>query len=189
MDTVTQIGMKVTNIILTAMALSTGAVAITSCKEKKQDEEIIVEKLIEKPKNSATAMQNNTKNDAVKWIGGRTYTYIVEREKDTELPLVENHDVTYYDNRIQLTIKRSDGTDFFSDTFTKNSFTGLLNNDMKEHGVLLSMAFDKCDSDNMYFVVGIGSPDESYEDFTLVQLIVSRTGATSVSTYTPPELP
>ena len=54
--------MKVTNIILTAMALSTGAVAITSCKEKKQDEEIIVEKLIEKPKNSATAMQNSTKN-------------------------------------------------------------------------------------------------------------------------------
>lgn len=181
--------MKVTNIILTAMALSTGVVAITSCKEKKQDEEIIVEKLIEKPKNSATAMQNNTKNDAVKWIGGSTYTYIVEREKDTELPLVENHDVTYYDNRIQLTIKRSDGTDFFSDTFTKNSFTGLLNNDMKEHGVLLSMAFDKCDSDNMYFVVGIGSPDEAYEDFTLVQLIVNRTGATSVSTYTPPELP
>ena len=78
--------MKVTNIILTAMALSTGAVAITSCKEKKQDDEIIVEKLIEKPKNSATAMQNNTKNDAVKWIGGNTYTYIVEREKDTELP-------------------------------------------------------------------------------------------------------
>lgn len=181
--------MKVTNIILTAMALSTGTMAITSCKEKKQDEEIIVEKVIEKPKNSATAMQNSTKNDAVKWIGGSTYTYIVEREKDSELPLVENHDVTYYDNRIQLTIKRSDGTEFFSDTFTKNSFTGLLNNDMKEHGVLLSMAFDKCDSNNMYFVVGIGSPDEAYEDFTLVQLIVNRLGETSVSNYTPPELP
>lgn len=181
--------MKITNIILTAMALSTGVMVITSCKEKKQDEEIIVEKVIEKPESSATAMPKDSKNDAVKWIGGNTYTYIVERDKDSELPLVVNHDVTYYDNRIQLTIKRSDGTDFFSDTFTKNSFTGLLSNDLKEHGVLLSMAFDKCDSDNMYFVVGIGSPDEAYEDFTLVQLIVSRIGSTSVSTYTPPDLP
>ncbi len=171
------------------MALAMSAMVITSCKEKKQDEDIIVEKVIEKPNDTATAMSSDTKSDDVKWIGGNRYTYIVERKSDNTLPIVLNHDIPYYDNRILLTIKRSDGTEFFSQSFTKTSFTGLLNSDLKEHGVLLSIAFDKCDSDNMYFVAGIGSPDEAYEDFALVQLIVSRMGDTSVATYTPPELP
>lgn len=181
--------MKKFNIALTTMALSLGAMVVTSCKEKKQDEDIIVEKVIEKPTSSAISMQSDRKSDAITWISGNSYTYIVERKSDSDLPNVFNHDETYHDNRIHLTINRSDGTEFFSQSFTKNSFTGLLNKDMKEHGVLLSMAFDKCDSNNMYFVVGIGSPDESYEDFTLVQLIVNRMGETSVATYTPPELP
>lgn len=181
--------MKTSRLALYSMALTMGAMAFSSCKEKKQDEDIIVEKVIEKPNDSATAMSSDTKSGEAKWINDNNYTYIIERKSDNELPIVVNHDVPYYDNHIQLAIKRSDGTEFFSQTFTKNSFTGLLNNEIKAHGVLLSMAFDKCDANNMYFVVGIGSPDEAYEDFALVQLIVSRMGDTSVATYTPPELP
>ena len=171
------------------MALAMGAVAFSSCKEKKQDEDIIVEKIIEKPKDSATAMSSDTKSGEAKWINDNNYTYIIERKSDNELPIVVNHDVPYYDNRITLAIKRSDGTEFFSQTFSKSSFTGLLNDETKSNGVLLSMAFDRCDANNMYFVVGVGSPDEAYEDFALVQLIVSRMGETSVATYSPPELP
>jgi hypothetical protein len=49
------------------------------------------------------------------------------------------------------------------------------------------MAYDKSDANHLYFVASIGSPDESYDDFTLVQLIIDRQGATTVASYTPPE--
>ncbi len=160
--------------------------ALTSCKNKKQDEDIMIEKIIDKPQSKATSMASKTTSGTAAWAGSK-YEFTIRRGADTSLDDVENHDSLFHDNRIELTITRTDGSQFFSQTFTKSSFSGLLNRDTKESGVLLSMAYDKSDSNHLYFVASIGSPDEAYDDFTLVQLIIDRQGSTSVSTYTPPE--
>ena len=70
--------MKTEKIALYSMALAIGAMAFSSCKEKKQDEDIIVEKIIEKPKDSATAMSSDRKSGEAKWINDNKYTYIIE---------------------------------------------------------------------------------------------------------------
>lgn len=146
----------------------------------------MIEKIIDKPQSKATSMTKKSSSGKATWAGNK-YEYSIRRAADSSLEDVENHDSLFHDNRIELTITRSDGSQFFSQTFTKSSFSGLLTRDAKEHGVFLSMAYDKSDANHLYFVASIGSPDESYDDFTLVQLIIDRQGATTVASYTPPE--
>ncbi len=146
----------------------------------------MIEKIIDKPQSKATSMTKKSSSGKATWAGNK-YEYSIRRVADSSLEDVENHDSLFHDNRIELTITRSDGSQFFSQTFTKSSFSGLLTRDAKEHGVFLSMAYDKSDANHLYFVASIGSPDESYDDFTLVQLIIDRQGATTVASYTPPE--
>lgn len=178
--------MKITNIIICVSCALTIVGSLASCKNKKQDEDIMIEKIIDKPQSKAESMPSKTKSDTAKWTGN-IYNYTIRRVADTSLEDVENHDCLFHDNRIELTITRSDGSQFFSQTFTKSSFSGLLRREAKETGVFLSMAYDRSDSNHLYFVASIGSPDESYDDFSLVQLIIDRQGVTSVAAYVPPE--
>lgn len=160
--------------------------SLSSCKNKQQDEDIMIEKIIDKPQSKAESMTAKTSSGTTTWTGNK-YNFTIRRAADTSLDDVENHESLFHDNRIELTITRTDGSQFFSQTFTKSSFSGLLRKEAKENGVFLSMAYDKSDSNHLYFVASIGSPDESYDDFTLVQLIIDRQGATSVAAYNPPE--
>ena len=177
------------NRIYTILSISCAlaiAGSLSSCKNKQQDEDIMIEKIIDKPQSKATSMTTKSSSGKATWAGNK-YEYSIRRAADASLEDVDNHDSLFHDNRIELTITRADGSQFFSQTFTKSSFSGLLNRDTKEHGVFLSMAYDKSDVNHLYFVASIGSPDESYDDFTLVQLVIDRQGATTVAPYTPPE--
>lgn len=176
-------------LVATATLAAVSTTLMSSCKEKKDSDEIVVEKIVEKPQNDATGMPSKTDEGNVQWVNNAQYKYVLQRNVDTELPEVVNNGETYKDNSVTLTVNRSDGTVFYTNTFAKSSFTGLLSNDMKAHGVLLSIAYDHCDADNMYFVASIGSPDETNEDFTLIQLILNRMGTTSVATYKPDDMP
>ncbi len=144
----------------------------------------MIEKIIDKPQSKAESMAAKTKSDTARWTGN-IYNYTIRRVADTSLEDVENHESLFHDNRIELTITRSDGSQFFSQTFTKSSFSGLLRREAKETGIFLNLAYDKSDSNHLYFVASIGSPDESYDDFSLVQLIIDRQGVTSVAAYVP----
>lgn len=175
-------------ITLTGIALMS-ITSLFSCKQKQESNDIIIEKIVEKPQDSVNSMGENTTSGEVKWVNGASYSYTITRSADSSLEEVDIQGEKYQDNSIVLTINRNDGTEFFSGTITKSSFTGLLNNDVKQHGVLLSLAFDHNDNDNLYFVASIGSPDESSEQFALVQLIVNRMGSTNVAVYTPDEVP
>lgn len=177
------------NYLLLGAAALAASYTLSSCKEKKDSEEIVVEKIVEKPQTNAIAMPGKTSEGNVNWVNGAQYTYTISQNSDPELAEVENNGETYKDNSATLTIKRTDGTVFYTNTFAKSSFTGLLSKDMIEHGVFLGMAFDHGDADNLYFVVSIGSPDENSEEFTLVQLILNRMGSTSVANYKPDEIP
>lgn len=176
-------------IVFSGIALLT-LLALSSCKEKQEKtDEIIIEKVVDKPQNDAISSPEKNSSGSVKWVNGDTYRYSIKIAADDELQQVRNGETTYKDNSARLTILRSDGSEFFNSSFTKNSFTGLLSSDMKEHGSLIGFSFDHADESKLYFVASIGSPDESSEEFTLVQLIVDRMGTTTVATYTPDEIP
>lgn len=165
--------------------------SVFSCKNEKQDknEDIIIERVIEKPQNSAIASPDKKSSGTIKWVNSDSYRYSINISANDSLAEVRVGEDIYKDNSVHLTITRSDGSVFFNSNFTKSSFTGLLSKEMKEHGVLVGFSFDHADETKLYFVASIGSPDESSEEFTLVMLIVDKMGSTTVATYTPDEVP
>lgn len=181
--------MNTRKIVIVGIGAMAFPLLFSSCKKQKESDDIIVEKIVEKPQNGAISMSVKNDEGTVKWVNNAIYSYSLVRSVDAELPEVENNGETYKDNCVQLTVKRSDGTEFYSSTFAKSSFTGLLSNEMKQHGVFLGLSYDHCDENNLYFVASIGSPDESNEDFTLVLLILNRMGTTSVANYNPEDVP
>lgn len=154
-------------------------IVVVSCKKKEQTEDIIIEKVIEKPQEGPESMANDEQSGSVAWIKGAEYSYTITRTSDGELPLVTNHDKEYRDNNIKLVVRRNDGSVFFEKKFTKDNFAPVLPKEFKENGVLLGMNFDKADGNNLLFVVSVGSPDETNEEFYYVRMLLSNLGATS----------
>lgn len=161
-----------------ALLLIMSLLAVVSCKNKEQQEDIIVEKVIEKPQEGPERMSPDEQTGSVTWISGAEYSYIIRREVKEDLPVVVNHDKKYYDNAISLTVKRADGSVFFEKTFTKSNFAPALPKDFKENGVLLNMNFEKAEGNNLLFVVSVGSPDETNEEFYYVRMSLNNLGAT-----------
>lgn len=151
-----------------------------SCKsEKKAEEDIIVEKIVAKPQQGAERMETDERNGSVTWIGGAEYSYSIVRAANDSLATVENHGVEYHDNAIRLAVYRADGTMFFQKTFTKSNFAPMLPQQFKEHGVLLGMNLDKAEGNSLRFIVSVGSPDDSNEEFYYVVMRLNNFGVTS----------
>lgn len=157
--------------------------AVVSCKKKEQQEDIIVEKVIEKPQEGPKSMAADEQSGSANWISGAEYIYIIKRAAKQELPVVTNHDVQYYDNAIQLTVKRGDGSVFFEKSFTKANFSPVLPKESKENGVLLGMSFDKVDGNELIFIVSVGSPDETNEEFYYARMALNNLGSTRAMKY------
>lgn len=172
--------MKKIFFILTA---TTVVLAFSACKQEKKTEDIIVEKVIEKPHDAPVSMEGMQNHGTVKWIGGATYTYTIERSSIDSLGLVENNGVKYHDNAIRLTVKRSDGTEFFKKTFTKANFAPALTKQFKDTGILLGMNLDEAEGNELKFVVCIGSPDESNDELYYVLMKLNNFGGTSAEPY------
>ena len=157
--------------------------ALSACKDKPKDENIVVEKVVEKPAPSVQSMSAESQNGAVTWIGGAKYTYSISRTSSDSLQVVENHGLVYHDNTIHLSVKRSDGSLFFEKTFSKANFAPMLPKQFMDYGVLLGMAFDKVEGNELHFVVSVGSPDENYEEFYCVTMVLDNYGKTKAAAY------
>ena len=161
---------------------------LASCGGNKRSDEIIVERdQVEEHRPGVIGMAANTQSDNVNWISGSKYTYIITRTKDTSLPKVKNHDQDYYDNTINLVIKRDDGSICFEKKFTKKNFESVVPKSFYESGVLLGMNFYKAEGNYLKFVTSIGSPDENNEEFYLVSLTVDNLGSTKCEAYQAPK--
>ena len=55
----------------------------------------------------------------------------------------------------------------------------MLPQQFKEHGVLLGMNLDKAEGNSLRFIVSVGSPDDSNEEFYYVVMRLNNFGATS----------
>ena len=167
-------------IIIALLAL----VCIVSCKKKEQEEDIIVEKVIEKPQEGPESMPEDKQTGSVSWISNSEYSYAITRKADKELPIVKNHDKEYYDNSVDVVITRADGSKFFEKKFSKTNFAPALPKEFKENGVLLGISFEKAEGNYMMFVVSVGSPDETNEEFYYARLKISNMAVTSAEKIT-----
>ncbi len=167
-------------IIIALLAL----ICIVSCKKKEQEEDIIVEKVIEKPQEGPESMPEDKQTGSVSWISNSEYSYAITRKADKELPIVKNHDKEYYDNSVDVVITRADGSKFFEKKFSKTNFAPALPKEFKENGVLLGISFEKAEGNYLMFVVSVGSPDETNEEFYYARLKISNLAVTSAEKIT-----
>ena len=167
-------------IIIALLAL----VCIVSCKKKEQEEDIIVEKVIEKPQEGPESMPEDKQTGSVSWISNSEYSYAITRKADKELPIVKNHDKEYYDNSVDVVITRADGSKFFEKKFSKTNFAPALPKEFKENGVLLGISFETAEGNYLMFVVSVGSPDETNEEFYYARLKISNMSVTSAEKIT-----
>ncbi len=164
---------------LLAVAL-TGVLA--SCGEKKKKQDIIITHKIVAPAKATTQKMSDARQaQEVGWVGA-TYNVVVQRKSDSSLPVVQIDDHTkYYDNKITVSVLRSDGSEFFNRTFTKKDFESCLDKDTKEKGALLGIVFLEAEGDQLKFAASVGSPDIASDEYVPMVLKISKMGKVSIS--------
>lgn len=157
-------------------------VGLASCKDKPQSNIIIAHKpLVVTHQAMPRAIGDVVRNSDISWVGGK-YTVRVTVKSDTSLPLATDGVTSYYDNRVNINIIRSDGSSFFNHTFTKSDFKNYVDANYYEHGALIGIILEKAEGDNLKFAASIGNPDRSIDDFASLDITVSHIGGISIST-------
>ena len=131
---------------------------LTSCKQKKQTDDIIVRK-VETPKPQAPIrMQEYNQVKDLTWLG-KDYQVDIRRAPDDSLQMVKDETgQKFVDNSITLRIIRADGSIFFNRTFTKLSFNELLDDDYRRTGILEGIVYDRMDGHKILFAGSVSHP-------------------------------
>ena len=151
-----------------------------ACKEKKQTEEIITTKYVPKKPGAPISMQSKETVEHVSWAG-KSYEVKVSRVPVDSLPMVVNEiGQKFVDNRISLTIQRSDGSVFFNKSFSKASFLSYLTADYRKEGLLSDMRFKEVKGAELSFIVTIAEPEATDDEFLPLALSVNREGGIGI---------
>lgn len=143
--------------------------AIVACKNEKQPGTQTEKPKSETPKKpSIIASESYTINDTVTWQG-RVYTYKIIRFADKDAEIVTNEDgQKFYDNQAEVKILRSDSSTFYSQTFTKGSFSRYLPKNLKENGILEGLVFEKAEKDYLQLAASVALPQsDEYLPFAI----------------------
>ncbi|MCR5131476.1 MAG: DUF4738 domain-containing protein [Prevotella sp.] len=171
--------MRKNELKLLLMAIT--VMGMSSCKEKKQSEDIITTKPkveVKKPTQKVGDYETTTPTE---WVGS-TYQVYVQRQADPSLPLADDGQGNkYYDNKITVKITRKDGSVFFSRTFTKSDFDAYVDPLYKKNSALLGIVLDKAEGDNLAFAASVGSPDKMSDEYVPLVLKISRFGDVKIS--------
>ena len=116
----------------------------------------------------------------IKWMGG-SYKIEINLKADTSLPLTSDGVDKFYDNRVSIRILRSDGSEFFSGTFTKQNFKPYVDSSYYKNGALLGIVFDKVNGNLLRFAASVGSPDMSSDEYVPLVLTVNKLGTVSIA--------
>lgn len=172
---------------LTLLTLATALLAVTACREKEASTEIIVQKAAEQPATGPVAMQDNDLTEQTDWAGG-LYTIELSRRADSRLPVVTDGQGTeYYDNRFTMSVRRADGTTFFSREFTKNDFASCIDAQYLGRSALLGLVFEQTEGNNLLFAASVGEPDPLSDEYMPLVITLSRTGELTIRRDTRPK--
>lgn len=161
--------------------MAVGMLMLGACGEKKQNSDVIItEKYVPKQLQAPIRMADEHLVETVSWQGN-SYQVEINRKADDSLPMLRDDDgQEYVDNKIDLTIKRQDGSEFFHQTFTKASLMSYVEEPFKKNGQLSSIRFDEVDNSAMEFMVVIGLPGAVDDLFVPLELTVDRQGSIKI---------
>ena len=150
--------MKTIELITVALTVA-ATMAVTGCKEKKQQDVIYVPSPKEAPKPSAPVrMQPYTDKRDVQWLG-KTYQVELKRTASDSLRMVKDADgQKFVDNQISVVVRRADGSTAISKRFTKANFEQYLDEEYRKHGILEGLVFDKVDEQQLVFAASVSLP-------------------------------
>ncbi len=131
---------------------------LTGCSQKKKSDDIIATKPEVVKPQAPIRMQEYKQTTDVAWLG-KNYQVEVHRVADDSLKMVKDENgQKFVDNRISVKVMRSDGSVFFSRSFTKAAFESYLNNDYRRTGVLEGLVYDKVEGNNLFFAASVSHP-------------------------------
>ena len=171
--------------LITALIIALALCSVAACKKERKSNDIIT-KMAPRPKvpTGPKSLSDFKYEKKVEWMGG-TYTITIHRYADKDLELAVDEDGRkYYDNKVQLSIKRPDGTTFYDRTFTKNDFKGFTNNHYGEHGSLVGFMFDHAEGDALRFGVSVGSPDPNSDEYIPMDFVIDKSCRVRISNAT-----
>ncbi len=153
-------------------------IVLAACGGKKKSEAIIAPKVEKIKPKAPIRMQEYTDTREVDWIG-KKYTVVVQRTPSDSLSMVKDeYGQKFVDNIFTLSVKRADGSTFFSRTFTKNSVSEYLDDDYRKTGVFEGLVFDKTDGDWLIFGASVGHPQT--DEYIPLVIRLSRMGELTI---------
>lgn len=161
------------------LSIVLGTTMLGGCKQKKQSEDIIVRKT-EAPKPQAPIrMQEYNQIKDIHWLD-REYQVNIRRTADDSLRMVKDETgQKFVDNRIRLQVIRQDGSVFFSQSFTKATFSEYLDDDYRQTGILEGLVFDRVEGNYLLFAGSVSHPQT--DEYIPLVIKVSNFGDVAIS--------
>jgi len=179
MKTLVKLGLTRRSALVVLVATALGVMVLTGCKQKKQTEDIIVHKTeVPKPQAPIRMQEYNQVKD-VPWLG-REYQVNIRRMADDSLQMVKDETgQKFVDNRIVLRVLRQDGSEFYSQTFTKASFNDYLDDDYRATGILEGLVYDHAEGNDLIFAGSVSHPQT--DEYIPLVIKLSNFGDLSIS--------
>jgi hypothetical protein len=154
------------------------AVLAIGCGGKKKNDDIITQKVEKQKPKAPIRMQPYTQNKDIQWAGGK-YKVEITRTPDDSLAMVKDETgQQFVDNNIRLRIVRSDGSTFFSQSFTKATFGSYIDNDYRKTGILEGLVFVDVKGGVLEFAASVSHPQT--DEYIPLLVTVSKQGTLSI---------
>lgn len=154
------------------------AALMVGCGEKKPENNIITEKVVEKAPSAPVKMQEYQQQKEFEWLGS-TYRCEIHRVPVDSLAMVEDESgQKFVDNSVRLVIRRADGGVFFDKTFKKKSFESFIGDDYRRTGILEGLVFDRVDGSSVVFAASVSHPQT--DEYIPLVVRISRTGSVDI---------
>ena len=164
--------------IIPTLAIGLMAAAVCGCGGKKETDTIITTK-VEKAKPTAPIrMQDYTQERKFEWNGSEMTSEIRRTADDSLAMVADETGQKFVDNRIELVVRRADGSTFFKKTFTKNTFDKHLDDDYRQTGILEGLVFDRVKGSTLRFAASVSHPQT--DEYIPLVVSVTRAGQMSI---------
>lgn len=158
------------------------ALVMGSCSRKKDTDTIITKIELPKVSKETKAACTGDNSQTFQWGSGNCEAR-VSVTADKGQPVVKDEDGNkYYDNVVTLVLDSPDGLSVKRE-FRKGDFTPYINTDYikPSKSIIKGLVFNKVENGNAVFVATIGSPDDMADEYMLVEVNVSKSGAVTMS--------